>query len=793
MREWKLGLDDPLHLVLAADARLVKVDYLNDHTWELDVTSGEPPALDVRTTYGLRARLMRLFPRFTEAGKSYTNPAEFAAPPLIRRIYPNFIEVTFSPLPGLEVEAEFWVPESHVLAGRFTIHNESVIPHATQFELVGQLVPLEGESMSVVQRLSVSTLEGKVGSLSPVLFMTGGAVSGQGPYPALMLPLDLAPGTSRQVSWSLASLEDPAASFDLARRTVARPMDAEKTRIDLLNTSQMVEIYTGDADWDAALSFSQRAAFSLLMSPSEKLPYTSFVLARDPDRGFSQAGDGSDYQRFWNGQPPLEALYLASLLPVTGQPARDFLLNYLSVQEQDGFIDAKPGLAGQRTRFMAAPYLAGLAWDLSQRGKDQAFLGKLYPGLLSFFNAWFLPVRDQDQNGLPEWQHVLQTGFEENPLFDGWHAWAQGVDITTVQSPALGAALYHEAVCLTKMAELLGKVSDLSQLNKQADLLRKTVESTWDADGAFYHYADRDTHLSQPGKMLSDRQAPTELQLNKEFKEPVRLLIRIFGEDEALKRPRVKITGRLFEDEVTESLDRHDFDFSASGAVATSKKLFTRLGRFEFDGLGRRDRLTIQTVDLTAADHTLLLPLWAGIPSAPEARALVYRTILNAERFDHPYGIPAVPRVFAAEADPVCLAIHMPWNALVGEGLLHYGYRREAARLVAHCMSAVIQSLKRTNAFFRTYHAETGAGLGERNTLHGLAPVGLFLKTLGVEILSPGQVRLSGENPFPWPVTVKYRGLTVIRTLTQTEVIFANGQSTSFDGPVDLTVTCEQE
>ncbi len=793
MREWNLGLNDPLHLVLAADARLGVVDYVDDHIWELDMTSGEPPALDVRTTYGLRARLMRLFPRFSEGGKSYANPAEFAAPPLVRRMYPNFIEITFSPIDGLEVEAEFWVPESHVLAGRFSVHNESVIPHATQFELVGQLVPLEGESMSVMQRLSVSTLEGKVGALSPVLFMTGGAVSGQGPYPALMLPLDLAPGTSRQISWALASLPDPAASFDLARRTAARHIDAEKTRIELLNNSQMVDIQTGDPDWDAALAFSQRAAFSLLMPASEKLPHTSFVLARDPDRGYSQAGDGSDYQRFWSGQPPLEALYLASLLPMAGQYARDFLLNFLAVQEQDGFIDAKPGLAGQRTRFIAAPYLSSLSWELSRYGKDKAWVEKTYPRLLAFFRAWFSPVRDQDQNGLPEWQHVLQTGFEENPLFDGWHAWAQGVDITMVQSPALGAALYREATSLIHMAELLGKMGDASELRKQAAALKQEVESSWDSDGAFYRYADRDTHLSQPGKLLSDRQAPTELELNKEFKAPVRLLIRIFGEGEALKRPRVKIAGEIFGEQVTETLDRHDFDFSATGAVATSRKLFTRLGNFEFDGLGRRDRLTIQTVDLTAADHTLLLPLWAGIPYPPEARALVYRTILNAERFDHPFGIPAVPRVFSTEADPVCLSVHMPWNALIGEGLLHYGYRAEAARLVAHGMSAVIQSLKRTNAFFRTYHAETGAGLGERNTLHGLAPVGLFLRTLGVEIFSPLHVRLSGENPFPWPVTVKYRGLIVTRQLHQTEVIFPNGQSAVFDGPANVTVNGEQE
>ncbi len=123
--------------------------------------------------------------------------------------------------------------------------------------------------------------------------------------------------------------------------------------------------------------------------------------------------------------------------------------------------------------------------------------------------------------------------------------------------------------------------------------------------------------------------------------------------------------------------------------------------------------------------------------------------------------------------------------------MLRYGYRRETARLVAHLMSAIVQNLKRSQAFYRNYHAETGAGMGERNALHGLAPVGLFLQTLGVEILSPMRVHLRGENPFPWSVTVKYKGLTVIRQIGQTEIIFPNGQSVTRDDPTDAVISCE--
>ena len=45
--------------------------------------------------------------------------------------------------------------------------------------------------------------------------------------------------------------------------------------------------------------------------------------------------------------------------------------------------------------------------------------------------------------------------------------------------------------------------------------------------------------------------------------------------------------------------------------------------------------------------------------------------------------------------------------------------------------------------------------------------------------LPPGatRVQLEGENPFPWDVTIQYKGLKVIRGQQKTEVVFANGRS----------------
>ncbi|MEW5939582.1 MAG: hypothetical protein AB1750_07975, partial [Chloroflexota bacterium] len=200
-----------------------------------------------------------------------------------------------------------------------------------------------------------------------------------------------------------------------------------------------------------------------------------------------------------------------------------------------------------------------------------------------------------------------------------------------------------------------------------------------------------------------------------------------------------------------------------------------RIGRVEVLGLHADDKVILRAVDLTAQDHTLFLPLWAGLPDQRRAQTMIGRALLT--RFRHPFGIPACAEVPQEEAASACLAVHLPWNHLIGEGLLEYGFRDEAARLTEQLMGAVIRNLKENRAFNGRYHADTGAGLGERNALAGLAPLGLFLQTLGVTILSASRVRLEGRNPFRWSVTIRYRGLAVKRGADSTEVTFPNGKS----------------
>jgi hypothetical protein len=786
MREWSLKAGDPLSLTLAADMRLCKPDYLNDQIWELELGGGEPAALAVRTTYGLRARNMRLFYSFSESGRTLTNPAEFHTPPRLRRFHTNFLLFNFVPFEGLEVTAEFWIPESHALAGRLTILNRTTSVRKLNFELCGSLSPLDGQSLAFTQQQMVNVLAGATGGLAPVLFMSGGPRSGVGPYPSLLVEAGFDPGAAHAYTWSLAAEATAEASFELARHTAARPWDAERTRIELRDASDLLEIFTGDADWDAALAYSQQAALASFYPASAQLPNPSFVRSRQPDCGYSHSGDGLDYPPAWNGQSPFDAWYLSSLLPVAPGLKRGLIENYLSVQVQNGSIDGRPGLAGQRAKFPAAPLLASLAWNYYQELQRDDYLAEVFPKLLSFFQSWFLPEHDLDGDGIPAWDHVLQTGFDDHPLFDVWHPWSRGISISALFNPELESLLYREATSLILMAEKLERAAELGPLHQNAAVLRSSVEAGWNANAALYRYRERLTGVSSLGRRIGGHKGSGEMRPQKAiFEPPVRLLIEIQTKNAAAPKPVVEIAG-LPESEV---IAEHQFQWRSGGLVATSTKVYNKITRLKIQGLEETDKVVLHSVDSSSEDITLFTPLWAHLAEQRQAQDIVSRSLFDGGRFDRPFGIPALPALPDPKAEVVAQGIHLPWNQILGEGLLAYGFRIEAARLIGRLMGAVIQSLKQSRAFYERYHAETGAGIGERGALTGLAPVGLFLQTLGVAFLSPACVRLEGVNPFPWPVTILYKGLKVTRGLEATEVVFPNGQVVTVTDPSPCIVS----
>ena len=794
MREWYLKLSDPLSLTLAADARLGPTDYYNDQIWELAPGSGTPPALVLQTTYGLRARSMRLFPIFSEGENKVTDPDQFSKPVLIKQIYPNFLSLSYSPLADIDVSMEYWVPNSHGLAGQIQIANLSSKTRKITFEWVAQLSPTEGQRMAPTEIQAATVLSGSTGNLTPVIFMTGGPKPNSRVYPSLMFELELGANHTHQITWSHAALSSVQESFTLARSLASVKWEAERSRLEMVNAS-MVDIRTGSPDWDAAFMLSQKQALQLLVGPTENLPQASFVQTRQPDQGYSLRGDGSDYNHFWSGQSPLETYTLISqLLPISPQISQGLLQNFLSAQDEDGAIDWKPGLGGQRSRLLAIPLLATIAWRIFEVTQDAGFLEDIFSSLLKFFHTWFSSAHDRDQDGIPEWDHPIQSAMEDHPIYSRWHDWAQGVEISAAESPALCSFLHQECMALIEIARRIHQEESVPSLQAIADRLKNAVESAWSSDEYGYLDWDRETHFSTKGEIIGGLFGSGSLSIQRSFEHPVRLLINVMSSSSSRAHPHIFVHGISSSGKSrVEHLSENQFKWNLGRGNLTGEYTYTVIDKIEVQGLEAHEQVLIQTVDYQHMGYNSLMPLWAGIPDAERARQMVDHLITSSARFWRPFGLPACARPPLHSEIEVCQSVLLPWNILIGEGLLRYDYRSETAELVTRLMSAVIDSLKRDHAFRRSYLAESGQGQGERNALDGLAPTGLFLQALGVQLLSAHRVILSGFNPFPWPVTVKYRGLTILRQKEKTVVIFPDGQTVEVSDPAPRLVSLEME
>jgi len=789
MRSWSLKAGDPRTLVLSADFRFCEPDYINDHTWEMETGTGESAVMAVQTTYGLRARSMRIFPGFTLGGKKVVNPLLFFSPPILTQFYPNYLEFTCSPFQGLEARIEYWVPSSQTLASRLTFRNLTTHSLELQFDVNATMTHMDGQPLTSTQIQSVYVLSGRTSGLEPVVFLTGGPLRGPGPYPSLQLDISLVPLGSRKFTWVQAALPDAQASFDLARLTAARSWDAELARIRLVNAAQTVDIETGDLDWDASLAFSQNTALRLFFQAGEHLPHPSFVMARQPDHGYSSRGDGRDYSAQWDGQSVHDAIYIASLLPGSPELVAGLVRNFLSTQDEKGFVDCRPGLAGQRGRWLAAPLLAELAWNSYRQTRDKDFLLEVFPKILAFYKRWFDPACDQDQDGFPEWDHPLQTGFEDNPAFNSLGKGDQGADIRFFESPALAACLWREYHTLVKLADELELTDQMKDFGVLADGLYVGVTACWNKKNSFYNYRDRDTHNTLKGRPIVTRTGSGSYKPKSVFKQPVRLLIQVWAANRTTRNLNVHIQGYSSSGLVVEYLERKDFRWNMELAVAVSHQVYTSLEEIEVKGLQPSDKLIVRSLDYMQEDQTGILPLWAGIPDDLKAASLVKSNLFNRKNFWHQAGFSTHKFTGSKDVLEESREVQFPWNQFIGSGLLDYGWRSEVSQLMTRLMETAIESLKQQGSFFNSYQAESRVGQGERNSLRGLVPVGLFLQTLGVRIISPDIVRLEGLNPFPWPVTLRYRGLVVVRQLDFTDITFPDGQNIRVTDPAVCLVS----
>ncbi|PWB52403.1 MAG: hypothetical protein C3F13_11620 [Anaerolineales bacterium] len=780
MREWNFSPEQPIKLTIAADARLNPTEYIDDQIWEINLGNSEPPALSLQTTFGLRAPLCRIFPRFIFKDQVINNPAEFHHAITIHQYYANYLSLSFRPFSWLNVICEYWVPDSHAVCCRTRLVNASHDTCQFQVEWAELLIPAEdGHRMAATEIGLTTILVGQTANLTPLLYLLGGAQSGKSPFPSLSSTFSLRPREEQTMHWCHAALADTPASYEHARSMLENNLDAEYARIVRFD-SQQPEIITGNHEWDNAFRLAQVIVNQLLISPGSDGNAPLCVYARNPDQGYSILKNGLDYTHLWNGLTPLDAHYLLHfLLPWEPGVVKALLYSFINSRADTGEIDLKPGAAGQRAQLLATPIISHMVWQYYLYTKDADFLRKSYPQLVSFFNSWFNAPHDRDNDTIPEWDQPVQTGFEDHPIFSIHGESPDWLNIECVESPELCSYLFQESLSLISIAKEIGNSESVLHLENISLELKSMIDQSWDDSTACYQYRDRDSHLSLPPEVLGKRNGPGLVDIHREFDQPLRPVIRIWCTKEGTRPAHIYLhgtseTGTHRVDHITPA----DIRWSQNSGSYTSKYIYRGIEQVEISGISAEDEVDIQSTNLRIFDHTLLMPLWAHIPTAEKAKILINLTILNKKKFLGPYGLNAWlngPQI--SEGKPKYSLVHLPAVSMVLEGLLYYGQRKKAAELFSRIMKAVQLSLKQDLAFHQNYHIETGKPIGAANILTSLIPVGIFLEIAGIKVINPHQIEVLGGNPFPWPVTVKYRSLTVVHQDKKTLVIFPDGQN----------------
>jgi hypothetical protein len=777
LRRWSLDSNKPFSLPLAADARLTTTDYLDDQAWELSLGAVDSPALVLQTRYGGRVGLASLLPMWFHDGRTIYQAQAYSMPPIITAFAPSYLRVQASLTPNLALQAEYWAMDSRSVGARFTLANAHTNPVTIRLDLFGHLGAQGKEQpvriLTLADKTSVLHFE-SAGNLNPVIVLESGSAEQPG---SSKVGRELTIGSRKKIAvrWVHAGLPDARESLALAQRWLAQDWDDAFKHITQ-GTAFLPEFETGDENLDLALAISVQQLTLAYLKPTASLPNGSFVAERDSGTGFSPRGDGSDHRRAWSGQTPTTA-YLAALgmAPMNPAMAQGVIRNYLAVQQNDGWIDWKPGLAGQRQGILCLPILARLAWGIFQYTEDTAFLKDVFPGLLRFFERWL--ALDADQDGLPEWQSENQTGYVFSPTFAIGQSWGHNADIRFFETPDILAYLLSEAISLRAIAYFLHNSSAETQLTGRIQALQNALDQLW--QGSRYGYRDRSTHQTAASiSILNSGRGDEEHILGQQVSPASRLIVRVEGGVDHTPSLTMHLQG-LSEGgtPIAEKVDFKAFMWQRNRGVYTTEQIFSQIDRIRFDGLSRVYHVSVYTPDMTRLDISTLLPLWS-VGLVPERTEAVIQLLSDSKHFWRPNGVTMCsaqdPNFDPANGEGSG-GIWPFWATLLGEGLIEAGYLDKAADLLKRLLNVQVETLKQKRHFTEFYHSDELTGLGEHGHLSGIIPLHLFLRVIGVRIISGGKVWTGGAFAWGQPITVTQHGVVVQRSAEGTSVTFPSG------------------
>lgn len=783
MREWHLSANDPMAPRIAADARSERTVYADDQTWQLRLGQPDEPALTLETRYGGRVGLARLVPLWFVGRRQVYETQGYHTPPALTAFAPDYLRVRADLTLALRITYEFWAMESQAVGGLFTVRNTSDHLQPVEFNLSAQAVR-ENESLQMyfltLEGGQVALQVGRLPNLEPVLMLEH-AFPAETTKARLNRAATIPPGEAVTFRWVLGSHQRRDDSLILAHKWLSAP--DWSPYLDYVETlaAARPEVESGDPEVDRALAWSQHLVQRAFLAATGSLPHPSFVNSRKPNQGYALTGvhsGGFGYP--WGGQTVPDALAIAVTVALAAPDlAKGMVRNFLAVQRDDGWIDARPGLDGQRANVLAAPLLATLAHTVYHYTGDKAFLAECLSGLEAFFHRWFKADVDADRDSVPEWSQAGQGAFTEGPTLAQGKRWAQGVDLTTIEAPDLVSYLAREARALRQIAHVLDRDDVAAEYNDHFARLQAALHEMWHPARGTFHYRDRDSHACPTGEIILSGKGDHSFGETVTLPAPSRLILRVIGGLSRKPKLDCTIEGTDASGQPAHAtIPAEAFDWYRGMGSATTSTVWSAIKYLKFGGLSRVFKVEVQTVDLSRHDQALLVPLWSRALNDQQTAALV-AMLTDPDQYWRDYGIagsPATDPDFDPSHQNGCGGLWPAWNARFGWALFDAGYITESRDLFQRVLAAQIRSLQEDSTFRSLYNPDTGAGMGDTGTIEGAVSWHWFTLLFGALVLNPGAVAIRGAFHFE-NETMRWtqHGVIIERRADGTTITFPSG------------------
>jgi len=756
---------DPILLTLAADQRFGALNPLLDAVWQTHLNPNGP--LSLETSFGLLVERFRIFPVFLVNNKAISEISAYLSPPRVDFICANYASLSCSPAEAVQARCEFWAAESDSLLVRFTLTNTSPAVLSLGVQSVTELCPREGSlGMNAAALKYQPYLLGSSGSLFLALAHAEAAQLVSSPYPALQRGKDLAPGESLSVQVRCCAGFDKDALEKKLFQPYPDNWDAQIARLSLRHQADLMRVSTPFADWDAVFLSAQNQAFQLLARSTDNQAALSYLEFRSPEKSYAQHPAGKDPSAVL--LPPFNALSLYQLSQVL-LPAQAQAAGLVFARKLATLPDCSK-LPVNARKVLPFPCLCANALAIFLQTGDRDFVASVYARLLQYTLAWFDQDHDLDQDGLPEWLTVSQTGWHNHPSFNFLNPHGLFTWISSVENLGLCQLLARELDALEQIARVLGDEETISdtralheKLTARLEAVRKDLPdaSCW----------DRDTHLSTSERLIFEgafEEIPQGLRFDPPSRVNLKMILSPFtSKPEFLSLRGIGVDGELKE----ERIEAGEMLRLADSLALTSNQVFAKLDSVSAPGLDKQTWTQVYAPDLTRRDVGWYLG-WQPAAQPENAKPEEQSGAQNAFTA-YLLGLPEI--LDEAESEKTQHLVNPAWNTLVLEQLIQTGAKKEACALFTNLMRRAAGVLKKEHAHFEAWKSKDNQPFGARGAAEGLIPLQAFLELVGVRIFAADKLQITGEYPFDWPLTLRYQGLEITRDGKNSTITMPDG------------------